>query len=151
MGGGVIQLLPSPCEVSGFDQSWHVLCLFSSPCEVRSAKKSVFRRFEDRVPGQQVNSSWSPVAPVHKLLTIMTRVLEVSHCARKVSLVGLQGDQPIHGSPHILLCLRVVLQQGCTGHGPIDSGIDIALRDAKLCLIDPLHTISQKNMEDLVV
>ena len=67
------------------------------------------------VPGQQVNSSWGPVAPVHKLLTIMTRVLEVSHCARKVSLVGLQGDQPIHGSPHILLRLRVVLQQGCTG------------------------------------
>ena len=64
------------------------------------------------------------MAPVHELLTVMARVLQISHCTREVSLVSLQGDQPIHCTSHILLCLRVVLEQGCAGYGLYDIGID---------------------------
>ena len=93
----------------------HVRCALPR-CQLTLVKTRV-----ERLPGQQVDSSWGPVTPVHELLAVMTRVLQISHCTREVSLVCLQGDQPIHCAPHILFCLRVVLEQGCTGHGSCDT------------------------------
>ena len=101
----------------------------------------VHTKLNKRAPGQQVDGSWGAVAPMHQLLTVMARVLQISHCTREVSLVSLQGDQPIHCTSHILLCLRVVLEQGCTGCGLYDIGTDgvLPLYNA---MFYPLHTLA---------
>ena len=50
------------------------------------------------------------MTPVDKFLAVVPRFLEVSHGAREVALIGLQRDQPVHGTSHVLLRLRIVLQ-----------------------------------------
>ena len=133
---------PSPCEVGSLHQSWHIFRLFSSPREMRSTKVTAYTKVNtNRVPCQQVDSSWGSVAPVHELLTVMPWLLQISHCTREVSFVSLQGDQPINCASHILLCFRIVLKKGFKECEPYKNEIDGAQRYTKLCSMDPLHHV----------